>query len=47
MGKLPDDPAIREKERRHTGEPSEPVGARVVRNNDELVALEIFETSAL
>ena len=46
-GKLPDDPAIREKERRHAGEPLEPAGARVARNSDELVALEIFEISAL
>ena len=47
MGKLPDDPVIREKKRRHAGEPSEPAGARVARNNDELVALEFFEISAL
>ena len=47
MGKLPDDPVIREKKRQHAGEPSEPVGARVTRSSDELVALEIFEISAL
>jgi hypothetical protein len=28
-GKLPDESAIQEKERRHVGEPSEPTGARV------------------